>query len=217
MGHREDGSRRRDVRRRLAAPVRPRARAPRRRRRARRQPRALDRRPRRRRALPAADRLPRQDGGARDSAARPVHRRHGHARRAPRRVRPRGDQAGAPGRPPERAARDVRRGDAAEVRRARRGEAGRGHGRDPGGRARAPGRDLQQHSWKLGSRAPISLAWGEPMRFAEHPRNSKGYKAATAEIETEIRRLWEFLAEMHRLGRPQGTPPRRASVPSKSE
>lgn len=72
-------------------------------------------------------------------------------------------------------------------------------------------------AWKLGSRAPISLAWGEPMRFAEHPRNSKGYKAATAEIETEIRRLWEFLAEMHRLGRPQGTPPRRASVPTKSE
>jgi 1-acyl-sn-glycerol-3-phosphate acyltransferase len=73
------------------------------------------------------------------------------------------------------------------------------------------------HVWKLGSRVPISLAWGEPMRFAEHPRNSKGYKAATAEIETEIRRLWEFLAEMHRLGRPRGTPPRRASVPTKSE
>ena len=73
------------------------------------------------------------------------------------------------------------------------------------------------HAWKPGARVPISLAWGEPMRFAEHPRNSKGYKAATAEIQTEIRRLWEFLAEMHRLGRPDGTPPRRASVPSKSE
>jgi 1-acyl-sn-glycerol-3-phosphate acyltransferase len=72
------------------------------------------------------------------------------------------------------------------------------------------------HEWELGSRVPISVAWGEPMRFPEHPRNSKGYKAATAEIETEIRRLWEFLAEMHRLGRPSGTPPRRALVPSKS-
>jgi 1-acyl-sn-glycerol-3-phosphate acyltransferase len=71
--------------------------------------------------------------------------------------------------------------------------------------------------WRLGSRVPISVAWGEPMRFPEHPRNSKGYKAATQEIETEIRRLWEFLADMHRLGRPKGTPPRRASVPSKSE
>jgi 1-acyl-sn-glycerol-3-phosphate acyltransferase len=71
--------------------------------------------------------------------------------------------------------------------------------------------------WRLGSRVPISVAWGEPLRFPEHPRNSKGYKAATQEIETEIRRLWEFLAYMHRLGRPKGTPPRRASVPSKSE
>jgi 1-acyl-sn-glycerol-3-phosphate acyltransferase len=72
------------------------------------------------------------------------------------------------------------------------------------------------HLWKLGSRAPISLAWGEPIRFAEYPRNSKGYRAASEEIEVEIRRLWDFLAEMHRLGRPQGTPPRRATVPSKS-
>jgi 1-acyl-sn-glycerol-3-phosphate acyltransferase len=80
-----------------------------------------------------------------------------------------------------------------------------------------PAAIYNSHNWKLGSRVPISVAWGEPMRFAEHPRNSKGYKAATAEIELEIRRLWEFLAEMHRLGRPQGTPPRRASVPSKSE
>jgi 1-acyl-sn-glycerol-3-phosphate acyltransferase len=80
-----------------------------------------------------------------------------------------------------------------------------------------PAAIYNSHNWKLGQRTPISLAWGEPIRFAEHPRNSKGYKAATAEIEVEIRRLWEFLAEMHRLGRPRGTPPRRASVPSKSE
>ena len=31
------------------------------------------------------------------------------------------------------------------------------------------------------------------MRFSEYPRNSKGYRKATEEIETEIRRLWEFL------------------------
>jgi 1-acyl-sn-glycerol-3-phosphate acyltransferase len=80
-----------------------------------------------------------------------------------------------------------------------------------------PAAIYNSHTWKLGARTPISLAWGEPMRFAEYPRNSKGYKAATAEIEVEIRRLWDFLAEMHRLGRPAGTPPRRASVPSKSE
>lgn len=69
--------------------------------------------------------------------------------------------------------------------------------------------------WKLGSFAPVSLAWGEPMRFPEHPRNAKGYKAASQEIESEIRRLWEFLVRMHELGRPDGVPPRRADVPAK--
>lgn len=73
------------------------------------------------------------------------------------------------------------------------------------------------HAWRLGERTPISLAWGEPMRLAEYERNAKGYRVATDEIQTEIRRLWDFLAEMHRLGRPDGVPPRRAAVPSKSE
>jgi 1-acyl-sn-glycerol-3-phosphate acyltransferase len=71
------------------------------------------------------------------------------------------------------------------------------------------------HRWSWGNFAPISIAFGEPMRFDEHPRNSKGYKAATAEIEAEIRRLWDFLGEMERLGRPDAVPPRRAHVPSK--
>ncbi|HSK17379.1 MAG TPA: lysophospholipid acyltransferase family protein [Gaiellaceae bacterium] len=70
--------------------------------------------------------------------------------------------------------------------------------------------------WRLGNRHPVSLAWGEPMRFAEHPRNSKGYQAATREIEREIRRLWDFLARMHELGRPRGTPPRREELPVKA-
>jgi 1-acyl-sn-glycerol-3-phosphate acyltransferase len=71
-----------------------------------------------------------------------------------------------------------------------------------------------QH-WRVGNRHPVSLAWGEPMRFPEHPRNSKGYQAATKDIEAEIRRLWEFLVRMHELGRPPGTPPRREKVPAK--
>lgn len=70
--------------------------------------------------------------------------------------------------------------------------------------------------WRLGNRHPVSLAWGEPMRFAEHPRNSKGYQAATREIEREIRRLWDFLVRMHELGRPRGTPPRREELPVKA-
>jgi 1-acyl-sn-glycerol-3-phosphate acyltransferase len=70
--------------------------------------------------------------------------------------------------------------------------------------------------WRPGSRQPVSIAFGEPMRFAEHPRNSKGYAAASAEIEAEIRRLWEWLVRMHELGRPRGTPPRREKVPTKA-
>jgi 1-acyl-sn-glycerol-3-phosphate acyltransferase len=70
--------------------------------------------------------------------------------------------------------------------------------------------------WRPGRRQPVSIAFGEPMRFAEHPRNSKGYAAASAEIEAEIRRLWEWLVRMHELGRPRGTPPRREKVPTKA-
>jgi 1-acyl-sn-glycerol-3-phosphate acyltransferase len=70
--------------------------------------------------------------------------------------------------------------------------------------------------WRLGNFAPVSVAWGEPMRFDHLPRNSKGYRAATAEIEEEIHRLWAFLGEMHQVGRPTGVPPRRASVPSRT-
>jgi 1-acyl-sn-glycerol-3-phosphate acyltransferase len=71
------------------------------------------------------------------------------------------------------------------------------------------------HRWRWGNFAPVSVAWGEPMRFDEHPRNSRGYRAATAEIETEIRRLWDFLREMDAIGRPDGRPPLRAHIPSK--
>jgi len=71
--------------------------------------------------------------------------------------------------------------------------------------------------WKFGSRGPISVAFGEPMRFPEHPRNSKGYAAATKEIQTEIHRLWKWLVEMHELGRPRrATPPRREKVPARA-
>ena len=71
------------------------------------------------------------------------------------------------------------------------------------------------HLWRPGNFAPISVAFGEPVRFDHLPKSSKGYREATAEIEAEIRRLWEFLGEMHRLGRPRGVPPRRAHVPSR--
>ena len=72
--------------------------------------------------------------------------------------------------------------------------------------------------WKLGNRAAVSLAFGEPMRFAEHPRNSKGYAAASEEIMGEIKRLWTWLVQIHELEqRPsKATPPRREHVPTKA-
>jgi 1-acyl-sn-glycerol-3-phosphate acyltransferase len=69
--------------------------------------------------------------------------------------------------------------------------------------------------WAWGKWPPISVAFGEPMRFDEFPRNSKGYRQATDEVEAEIRRLWEFLVHMHELGRPRAVPPRREHVPAK--
>jgi 1-acyl-sn-glycerol-3-phosphate acyltransferase len=79
-----------------------------------------------------------------------------------------------------------------------------------------PGAIYGSHLWRFGNFAPVSVAWGEPMRFDEYPRNGRGYREASAEIETEIRRLWDFLAAMHALGRPDGVPPRRANVPAKT-
>lgn len=71
------------------------------------------------------------------------------------------------------------------------------------------------HDWKW-NRAPVSVAWGEPLRFDETPRNSKGYREATTEVHVEILRLYDFLQELHEVGRPRATPPLRANVPFKS-
>ena len=57
--------------------------------------------------------------------------------------------------------------------------------------------------------APISLAWGEPMTFDGLPRGGKGYKEASIEVERKLRELWQWLVEIHELGRPSdATPPR---------
>lgn len=62
-------------------------------------------------------------------------------------------------------------------------------------------------TWRAGNFHPVSLAWGEPMRFDGLPRGGRGYKEASVLLEQEIRRLWDWLVEMHALGRPAGTPP----------
>jgi 1-acyl-sn-glycerol-3-phosphate acyltransferase len=63
--------------------------------------------------------------------------------------------------------------------------------------------------WHLGNFAPVSLAWGEPMTFDGLPRGGKGYREASEAIEQRIRILWEWLVELHELGRPRdATPPK---------
>ena len=56
--------------------------------------------------------------------------------------------------------------------------------------------------WKPGNWHPVSIVWGEPLRFDGLPKNGKGYREASAELEREIHRLWRWLVELHEAGRP---------------
>ncbi len=63
-------------------------------------------------------------------------------------------------------------------------------------------------TWKPGNWDPVSVAWGEPFRFEGLPRSGKGYREGSAELQRRIRVLWEWLVEIHELGRPRhATPP----------
>ena len=57
--------------------------------------------------------------------------------------------------------------------------------------------------WRVGNFRPVSIAIGAPVDVNHHPPNSKGYRAASEEIQREIRRLWDFLVAMHEVGRPR--------------
>jgi 1-acyl-sn-glycerol-3-phosphate acyltransferase len=64
-----------------------------------------------------------------------------------------------------------------------------------------------QH-WRLGNFKPVSIAWGTPLTFDGLPRGGRGYKEASAEIERKLLELWQWLVEVHELGRPrEATPP----------
>ena len=69
------------------------------------------------------------------------------------------------------------------------------------------------HGSQTGSRAgnfqPVSIAWGEPMTFDGLPKGGRGYKEASALLQAEIRRLFDWLVDVHRLGRPRRRPSRR--------
>jgi 1-acyl-sn-glycerol-3-phosphate acyltransferase len=64
--------------------------------------------------------------------------------------------------------------------------------------------------WRVGNFAPVSIAWGEPMRVAGLPRGGKGYREASAAIQEELHRLWGWLRDLHEAGRPRvAVPPKR--------
>jgi 1-acyl-sn-glycerol-3-phosphate acyltransferase len=71
-----------------------------------------------------------------------------------------------------------------------------------------PGAIHGSQFWKPGNFHPVSIAWGEPMDFSGLPTNGKGYREASVEIGRALWTLWDFLVDMHELGRPQrATPP----------
>ncbi|HEY8647651.1 MAG TPA: lysophospholipid acyltransferase family protein [Gaiellaceae bacterium] len=61
--------------------------------------------------------------------------------------------------------------------------------------------------WKPTNLASCSLAFGEPVRFDELPKNGRGYKEATVEIERRINVLFDWLADVHNQGRPKALVP----------
>jgi 1-acyl-sn-glycerol-3-phosphate acyltransferase len=65
-----------------------------------------------------------------------------------------------------------------------------------------PGAVHGSHEWRIGTWRPVSVVWGEPMHLEALPKNAKGYREASAQLEQEIHRLWRFLVELHEAGRP---------------
>ena len=64
------------------------------------------------------------------------------------------------------------------------------------------------YEWRLGNFSPVSIAWGHSDVLRRAPARGKGYKEASVEIEREIKKLWDWLAGVHELGRPRdATPP----------
>ena len=57
--------------------------------------------------------------------------------------------------------------------------------------------------WRLTDWSPCSVAFGSPVHFDGLPKGSRGYKEATAEIERRIHALFDWLADVHRRGRPR--------------
>jgi len=63
------------------------------------------------------------------------------------------------------------------------------------------------YTWKPGNFHPVSIAFGNPMTFEGLPSGGRGYREASAQIQAEILRLWEWLVDQHERGRPRGAVP----------
>jgi 1-acyl-sn-glycerol-3-phosphate acyltransferase len=63
------------------------------------------------------------------------------------------------------------------------------------------------YTWKPGNFHPVSIAFGNPMTFKSLPSGGRGYREASAQIQAEILRLWEWLVDQHERGRPRGAVP----------
>ena len=71
-------------------------------------------------------------------------------------------------------------------------------------------RDLRLAEWKLGNFAPVVGRVERADAVRGLPSGAKGYREASAEIEREIHRLWEWLQDIHAAGRPRNALPPRA-------
>ena len=63
------------------------------------------------------------------------------------------------------------------------------------------------YTWKPGNFHPVSIAFGSPMTFEALSSGGRGYREASAQIQAEILRLWEWLVDQHHRGRPRGAVP----------
>jgi 1-acyl-sn-glycerol-3-phosphate acyltransferase len=62
-------------------------------------------------------------------------------------------------------------------------------------------------TWRPGNWAPVSVAWGEPFTFDGEAKGAKAYREGSAEVQRRIKVLWDFLVELHELGRPRHAVP----------
>jgi 1-acyl-sn-glycerol-3-phosphate acyltransferase len=56
--------------------------------------------------------------------------------------------------------------------------------------------------WRIGNWKPVSIVWGEPLRFEGLAKNARGYRDASQRVEDELHRLWRWLVDVHEAGRP---------------